>query len=417
MKKLFALLCSAAIMLAGGTACTKGTESSENVISIPEFSYPDQILGAESTMIPKLEMDQYAVPENDALKFVEDMKLGWNLGNTFDASDCNHLSNEMDYEKAWCGQMTRIEHFAAIKAAGFNTIRIPVSWHNHVDENFKISDAWMARVKEVVDWALACDLYVILNTHHDVAEAYYYPDSAHLESSKRYLTSVWTQMAETFKEYDSRLILESLNEPRLVGTKYEWWLDPNSAECKDAANCINILNQLFVDTVRGAGGLNTQRYLMCPGYCASADGACTDLFVLPTDTAENVNKIIVSVHAYTPYNFALNKTGTKEFSVDDAVSCSEIGNFMDRLYGKFIANGIPVVIGEFGALNKDNLEQRVQFSAYYVAAARARGISCCWWDNNAFSGSGENFGLLYRTTAKFMYPDIVQALVKYAEDQ
>ena len=93
----------------------------------------------------------------------------------------------------------------------------------------------------------------------------------------------------------------------------------------------------------------------------------------------------------------------------------EITNFMDNLYGKFILNGTPVLIGEFGARDKANLEARVQFSAYYVAAARARGMSCVWWDNNAFSGSGENFGLLKRQTNVFMYPDIVQALIKYSE--
>ena len=92
-----------------------------------------------------------------------------------------------------------------------------------------------------------------------------------------------------------------------------------------------------------------------------------------------------------------------------------VTDFMDNLYGKFILKGTPVVIGEFGARDKSNLEARVQFSAFYIAAARARGITCVWWDNNAFSGSGENFGLLKRQTNTFMYPVIVQALVKYSE--
>ena len=89
---------------------------------------------------------------------------------------------------------------------------------------------------------------------------------------------------------------------------------------------------------------------------------------------------------------------------------------MDKLYKTYVSKGTPVVIGEFGALDKKgNLQSRVDFSAFYVAYARSRGITCCWWDNNAFSGSGENFGLLYRRTGKILYPQIVEALLKYCE--
>ena len=407
-KKLAALLSASVLLL--GAGCTKGESST----SIPDFSYPENPLGAQSSMIPDVKLDKYSVPENEGMEFVKNLKIGWNLGNTFDAVDMNNITkeNELDYEKGWCGAITTIDNIAAIKAAGFNTIRIPVSWHNHVDEQNKISDVWMKRVKEVVDWARACDLYVIVNVHHDNALDWYYPDSEHLEQSKTYLTTIWQQIADAFKDYDEHLILESLNEPRLVGTNYEWWIDKNNDQCKDAVSCINQLNQLFVDTVRASGSVNATRWLMCPGYAASADGALNDGFVLPTDSA---NRIIVSVHAYTPYNFALNAGGTDTFNASSDSDVREITNFMDNLYGKFILNGTPVLIGEFGARDKANLEARVQFSAYYVAAARARGMSCVWWDNNAFSGSGENFGLLKRQTNVFMYPDIVQALVKYSE--
>ena len=406
---------AAVCLLLSCAGCQKNESSAGGLAEtvIPEFSIPENVLGEPSTMIPDVTVDRYKLPESEGLAFVKDMKLGWNLGNTFDASDANvSAENELNYEKAWCGTITTIQNIAAIKAAGFNTIRIPVSWHNHVDEKFHISEKWMARVKEVVDWCRACDLYVIVNTHHDVNEKYYYPDSAHMESSKTYLTAVWQQIAETFKDYDNHLILESLNEPRLVGTGVEWWIDKNNAQCADAINCINTLNQLFVDTVRATGSKNADRWLLIPGYAASADGATNENHKLPTDPA---NHIIVSVHAYTPYDFALNTKGTKEFSATDGGSTREIDNFMDDLLSKYIIEGIPVLIGEFGALNKDNLEQRVQYAAYYTASARARGITCCWWDNHAFVGSGENFGLLNRRSSTFTYPEIVQALVKYAE--
>lgn len=407
MRKKIAVLAAAAVGFGGLSGCSEEYPETE----IPDFTIPEQILDHAQAEIPEIDVDGYAVPDTEALNFVQDLKLGWNLGNTFDAFDCN-LTDEMAYEKAWCGAYTTIEDIAAVKAAGFRTVRIPVSWHNHVDENFQVSKAWMQRIKEVVDWCIACDLYVIVNTHHDNAEAYYYPDSAHLESSKAFLSAIWTQMGEVFRDYDERVILESMNEPRLVGTNYEWVLDESAPECQDAMECINQLNQLFVDTIRGIGGGNETRYLLCPGYAASVDGAAAEEFRIPDDPAD---RVIVSVHAYTPYDFALNRAGTDSFDSSNPVDRNAVLNFMDILYGKFVMNGTPVLLGEFGALNKDNLEDRIDFSAYYVAAARGRGMTCCWWDNNAFMGSGENFGLLFRKTATYTYPDIVKAMLAYCE--
>ena len=413
MRKAAALMTAAALLLCTGCAAG-GSKLPET--SIPDYTIPVNVLGEPSELVPDVQVDKYQVPESEGMDFIKELYLGWNLGNTFDAADVGNISaeHEMDYEKAWCGDFTKIENIAAVKAAGFKTIRIPVSWHNHVDENDRISRAWLTRVKEVVDWCLDMDLYVIVNTHHDNAEDFYYPDTAHMERSKQYLTAVWSQIAETFKDYDEHLILESLNEPRLVGTDYEWWIDRNNAQCKDAVACINTLNQLFVDTVRASGGTNATRWLLVPGYAASPDGALNPDFAMPNDPQ---NRVILSVHAYRPYNFALNKAGTKEWSLDNAGDTGDIVGFMDNLYAKFVLNGVPVLIGEFGAMNKDNLETRVAFSAYYTACARAHGMSCLWWDNNAFAGSGENFGLLYRRSSTFNYPEIVQALLKGSDYQ
>lgn len=413
MRKAAALMTAAALLLCTGCAAG-GSKLPET--SIPEYTIPVNVLGEPSELVPDVQVDKYQVPESEGMDFIKELYLGWNLGNTFDAADVGNISaeHELDYEKAWCGDFTKIENIAAIKAAGFKTIRIPVSWHNHVDENDRISRAWLKRVKEVVDWCLDMDLYVIVNTHHDNDEDFYYPDTAHMERSKQYLTAVWSQIAETFKDYDEHLILESLNEPRLVGTDYEWWIDRNNAQCKDAVACINTLNQLFVDTVRASGGTNATRWLLVPGYAASPDGALNPDFAMPDDPQ---NRVILSVHAYRPYNFALNKAGTKEWSLDNAGDTGDIVGFMDNLYAKFVLNGVPVLIGEFGAMNKDNLETRVAFSAYYTACARAHGMSCLWWDNNAFAGSGENFGLLYRKSSTFNYPEIVQALLKGSDYQ
>lgn len=403
-----------------GDSTTDETNQSDETSGETDAS-EDTNVDAASITIPEFSVDKKEFVINDALQFTSNMKVGWNLGNTLDASSDTNSSNELSYESSWCGAVTTQEMITAVKDAGFNTIRIPVSWHNHVEgENFTISEVWLNRVQEVVDYAINEGMYVILNIHHDIMEGYYYPTEAQYETSSRYISSIWNQLCERFAEYDDHLIYEGINEPRLKGTDYEWWLDMNNDQCKEAVDCINRLNQVFVDTVRATGGNNATRYLMVPGYCASPEFALIDQFVLPTDLETNENKIIVSVHAYTPYNFALQAAtdsgSTDEFSIVDKKGTGDIDSFMERLYTKFISNGTPVVIGEFGARDKSgNLQARAEYTAYYVAAARARGITCIWWDNNAFAGTGENFGLLERKSLTWKYPEIKDALIQYSE--
>ena len=238
-----------------------------------------------------------------------------------------------------------------------------------------------------------------------------YPDEEHYEQSAAYLTAVWTQMAKAFAEYGDHLILESLNEPRLVGTSFEWSWSANNKTCQEAARCINRLNQLFVDTVRATGGNNATRYLAVPAYDAAPWYAVSDQFVLPEDPAGN--RTIVEAHAYTPYDFALNKASAdKTFDLKKSGNKKkEIDSFLDGLYNRFIKNGVPVMMDEFGAMDKGgNTQDRVNFTAYYVAAASARGITCIWWDNHCFTGDGERFGLIRRGMSEWVYPDIVAAI-------
>ena len=367
----------------------------------------------EGIVIPVInDLKKFEIPDNDAMTLMKDMKCGWNLGNTFDAfNGYNQHARGTAMETSWVGVKTTKNLIAAIKEAGFNTIRMPVSWHNHVDENDIIDQDWMDRVKQVAGWALDEGMYVIVNTHHDNDVKYYYPDTVHYDRSEAYLSAIWTQMAEAFKDCDDHLILESLNEPRLVGTAYEWNWNSNVSECRLSAKYLNQLNQKFVDIVRASGGNNATRYLAVPAYSASPWYAVDQAFQLPEDTADN--RIIVAAHAYTPYNFALNiQSKDRTFDIDkDQSKKGEIANFMNGLYNRFIQNGIPVMMDEFGALDKDgNLQDRVNFTAYYVASASTRGITCVWWDNHNFTGGGERFGLIRRNTLEWVYPDIALAI-------
>ena len=358
------------------------------------------------------------------LEFAQQLSIGWNLGNTLDAYTMQAGGNQgLASETCWQHTKTTQAMFKALKEAGFETVRIPVSWHNHMTdvEAHTIDPEWMDRVAEIVDYALDEDLYVIVNIHHDNGsdKGLYYPDSAHLEEAKDYIGTVWTQVADRFTDYDEHLIFEGMNEPRMVGDQNEWWIDENREECIDSIKCINELNQLFVDTVRNSGGCNASRYLMVPGYCASPEGVLNKNFVMPADSAKDTfgeNRLILSVHAYRPYDFALNIGGTANFNVKDSSQTSEITWFMDELEKKYISKGVPVVIGEFGALKKnDNLTDRVAFSRFYVTEAKDHGIPCIWWDNAALNGGGELFQIFNRSSCTFDFPEIVEALMLYKE--
>ncbi len=364
----------------------------------------------------------------DTEAILEDMGLGWNLGNSLDATGGSGL----DTETSWSNPKTTQALIDKVKSLGFNTVRVPVSWGKHVSgDNYTIDSAWLARVKEVVDYCYKNDMYVILNIHHDTKSsasasgAGYYPRSSAYSSSEKFVTSVWSQVAEYFKNYDYHLIFETLNEPRLIGTGYEWWFNKWSvpSEVKDAIECINKLNQKAVDTIRNTGSNNRGRLIMCPGYDASIDGATVSGFKLPTDISGNKNRIAVSVHAYSPYNFAMNVDTSKGATSTYSSSIKEeLKNLFSTLKSNFRDKGIPVVIGEFGSTDKNNTAERVKWATDYTALAKKNNIPCVLWDNNAFAVyngnsivlNSEYHGYINRKNNTVTSPakDVIEALMK-----
>lgn len=362
----------------------------------------------------------------DTEAILEDMGLGWNLGNSLDATGGSGL----DTETSWSNPKTTQALIDKVKSLGFNTVRVPVSWGKHVSgDNYTIDSAWLARVKEVVDYCYKNDMYVILNIHHDTKSsasasgAGYYPRSSAYSSSEKFVTSVWSQAAEYFKDYDYHLIFETLNEPRLIGTGYEWWFSKWNipSEVKDAIDCINKLNQKAVDTIRNTGSNNRGRLIMCPGYDASIDGATVSGFKLPTDISGNKNRIAVSVHAYSPYNFAMN-VGSGSTSTYTSSIKNELQDLFSTLKSNFRDKGISVVIGEFGSTDKNNTAERVKWATDYTALAKKNNIPCVLWDNNAFAvynGSSivlnsEYHGYINRKGNTVTSPakDVIEALMK-----
>lgn len=336
-----------------------------------------------------------------SVDLVKEIKIGWNLGNTMDATGGNDIGSEV----SWGNPYTTKGLIDAIKASGFNTLRVPTTWEKHLGPapDYTIDALWLNRVQEIVDYGIANNMFVILNMHH---EEWHFPSYDNAEQAKEILTKVWKQIADRFENYNEYLIFEGLNEPRQKGTKDEW-----NGGNQEGWDVVNEFNAAFVETIRNSGGNNPMRHLMIPPYGANSGKRAWSNFMIPED-----DKIIVSIHAYTPYNFALNKTGTAEWSSTNISDTNEIDNLMNSIYDYFVSKNIPVIIGEFGSMNKDgNIAARADWSEYYVSKAAEKGIPCIWWDNGAFEGSGELFGLIDRYSLTWKYPEIVDALMKGLE--
>lgn len=332
---------------------------------------------------------------------VKEMKIGWNLGNSLDA-----IGSGLGSETAWGNPKTTEKMILDIKKKGFNTVRIPVSWGRHTDEAGNVDSQWMARVKEVVDYAYDNGMYVILNSHHDNE---YYDIAGCVKSKKTYekntekMTKLWTQISKTFKNYDEHLIFETMNEPRSEGSAKEW-----SGGTAEEREIVYGLNKAIVKAIRATGGNNAYRHIMVPSYAATSGTNILRQMELPDD-----DRIIMSVHAYSPYFFAMDANGSSDFTDKDK---KELDKFFSDLNTIFVSNGVPVVIGEFGATNKDNLDDRCEWAEYYVKGARQYGITCVVWDNNSGTRSGgECFGLYNRTTGEWVFPDVASTMVKAAK--
>ena len=209
-------------------------------------------------------------------KLIDAMGFGWNLGNSLDA----HISgsNEgLDSETSWGNPKTSESMINALVSKGFKTIRIPVTWHNHLtDQKYTIDPDWMNRVKTIVDMCINKGLFVILNIHHDQADygiSYgkgYYPRNDQKTESEKFLLNVWSQIALAFNNgYDHHLIFEALNEPRLKGNTYEWWYQADESNSEECVSVINEYNELIHTVIRQSGGNNKSRFLLFTSGAAS----------------------------------------------------------------------------------------------------------------------------------------------------
>ena len=361
------------------------------------------------------------------------MAAGWNLGNQLEAANGGTPS-----ETAWGNPKITKELIQTVKEAGYSTIRIPVSYLNKIGDKasgYKIDEAWLARVKEVVDYAYDIGMYVIINMHGD---GYYTvdggwllcaePDDKQVEIKEKY-KACWEQIAGTFKDYDEHLIFESMNEE--FDGKY-------SGQNFSAYDNINAYNQIFVDTVRQTGGNNAKRWLLIPGWNTDIDQTVYPQggysFKIPTDnyldSSISGKRIMVSVHYYGPWDFCGDGTSTNysqwgsESDPSKAAGYqnkeTDMENQIKKVYNKFVKEGYPVVIGECGCINKSSADPKnTYFRAHWVNTlftyAKQYGCIPVYWDNGASSNS---FGLINRSSYKIVFPEIIDAMVSvYSTDE
>jgi endoglucanase len=307
---------------------------------------------------------------------VKNMSPGWNLGNTLDA---------IPTEGSWNNLPVKEYVFDDIKKAGFRTVRIPVTWEPHMGQapDYKVDPKWFDRVEQVVDWALKRDFYVILDAHNDDrwlaqmaidAETGKYVND--YENNIGKFDKLWEQIAERFKGKSEKLILEILNEPDpgQWETPLEKPTDPKNPEVKYqlTPKQMTDLNNRILKIIRSSGGYNDKRLVVVAGL-ANKFVQTLKFFETPDD-----KYIILTIHYFDPWGFVSN-WGITTWGTNKEKE--EVNIIFKELYSAYIENGLPIVLGEWGSLKKNDRLSRWYYNDYIAKTAYKYGMACILWDD------------------------------------
>lgn len=356
-------------------------------------------------------------------QIVEAMGPGWNLGNQLES-----VTDNVPEETNWGNPVITEKLIQSVKAAGFKSIRIPVSYFAKIDDDkdYTIDSKWLDRVQEVVNYCIKNDLYAVINIHGDgyntIDGGWLLCNGKNQTEIKKKYKKVWKQIAERFKNYDEHLLFESMNE-EFDGS----YSEPN----KEYYQNINDYNQIFVDTVRKTGDNNTKRWLIIPGWNTNIDYTAGDYgFKLPTDQYRDKSidkeeqRIMISVHYYSPWDFCGGENGVITQWGNEADDPSKTSTTCDETYMKnqlnlmkttFADKGYPVFIGEYGSINKTSYDSENEYYRAYFARklcqlSRKNGCIPMYWDNGYNGVHG--FGLFDRTTCEVTQPVIIDAIME-----
>ena len=356
-------------------------------------------------------------------QIVEAMGPGWNLGNQLES-----VTDNVPEETNWGNPVITEKLIQSVKAAGFKSIRIPVSYFAKIDDDkdYTIDSKWLDRVQEVVDYCIKNDLYAVINIHGDgyntIDGSWLLCNGKNQTEIKKKYKKVWKQIAERFKNYDEHLLFESMNE-EFDGS----YSEPN----KEYYQNINDYNQIFVDTVRKTGDNNTKRWLIIPGWNTNIDYTAGDYgFKLPTDQYRDKSidkeeqRIMISVHYYSPWDFCGGENGVITQWGNEADDPSKTSTTCDETYMKnqlnlmkttFADKGYPVFIFFYGSIDKTSYDSENEYYRAYFARklcqlSRKNGCIPMYWDNGYNGVHG--FGLFDRTTCEVTQPVIIDAIME-----
>ena len=431
-KRMLAAILSGIMVITGISACSgNAATSSENssastTTTTTTKAETTTTTAATTTTTTTATQNPEPAPaetKGDSVQFSQNLMPGWNLGNQLESN-----SDGTPSETAWGNPVITENLIKQVKAQGFKSIRIPVSYLSNIGAgpDYTIDSKWLDRVQEVVDMCIDNGLYAIINVHGD---GYYSIKGGWLlcgepaseqETIKAKYEKVWEQIANRFKNYDDHLVFESMNE--VFDGSYG---NPNP----EYYNNINAYNQIFVDTVRKAGGNNNSRYLLIPGWNTDINfttGDCDTYTMEAKLVIPNDSRIMVSVHYYTPWEFCVDEVKDTFYKWGDSVkkfvkrrqSETLVNRQFDKLYNAFIKNGYGVVIGEYGAndktsKDKSNTTYRAYFAEYVNYAAHQRNIVTVYWDNGYNGNHG--FGLFDRTECTVTQPEIIKGIINGAK--
>ncbi|MDP4183162.1 MAG: cellulase family glycosylhydrolase, partial [Bacillota bacterium] len=354
-------------------------------------------------------------------QLLSDMGTGWNLGNTLEAS-----INGTPSETAWGNPTVTKDFITKVKAAGFKSIRIPVSYLSKIGPapDYTVDAAWLNRIQEIVDYVYSQGMYAIINMHGDgyktVAGSWLLCYADEQTSIKAKYQKVWQQIANKFINYNEHLIFESMNE-EFDGD----WDDPKPS---DYAN-LNAYNQVFVDTIRQTGGNNSARWLLIPGWNTDINYTTGNYgFVIPTDNYRSSSipssekRIAISVHYYSPWDFCgdngpVTQWGEGSTNPDKAPSWGQ-EDYMEAqfntMYKKFVTQGYPFMVGEYGSIDKTssdptNNTYRATFAKALCKTVRKYGGLPMYWDNG-YNGDG-GFAVFDRKTSSITQKGVIDAIM------
>lgn len=348
------------------------------------------------------------VRDRSTQEVVREMGFGINLGNTFEScGDWIGKDSVTNYETGWGSPVVTEEMIRGYADSGFGALRVPVAWSNMMQENYTIHPDYLARVQEVVGWAMDAGLYVILNIHWDGG---WWTDFAVAdkkdECMKKY-TRIWEQLCDAFGTRGDHLIFESLNEEGCWDSLWNRWGGKDGKE--EAFGLLNEINQTFVDLVRKSGGNNAKRHLLIAGYATDVELTCDAAFKMPEDPAKHC---AVSVHYYTPVTFCILEEdadwGKARSTWGTEKDQRELTKYMDMLKTTFVDKGVPVIIGEYGCPTKNKDPESVKLFLTSVAKeAYAREMCPVLWATTGNFYDREN-AKMYDDALKQSFAEIVQ---------